>query len=55
VPSHVFKLVYDSETRQAWAHWQRNRDDEVASRPISYSELVRRTGIEWLPVGATMP
>ena len=37
VPSHVFKLVYDSETRQAWAHWQRNRDDEVASRPISYS------------------
>jgi len=55
VPSHLFKLVYDSETRQAWAHWQRNRDDEVASRPINYSELVRRTGIEWLPVGATKP
>ncbi len=55
VPSHLFKLVYDSDSRQAWAHWQSNRDDEIASRPISYSELVRRTGVEWLPAGATKP
>ncbi len=52
VPSHLFKLVYDSVTRQAWAHWQANRDDERASRPISYDELVRRTGVQWLPPGA---
>lgn len=25
VPSHLFKLVYDSQTRQAWAHWQANQ------------------------------
>ena len=49
VPTHLFKLVYDSHTQRAWAHWQANRDDEKASRPISYEELVRRTGVEWLP------
>lgn len=49
VPSHLFKLVYDSHTRRAWAHWQANDDDERASAPISYRELVRRTGTEWLP------
>ncbi|MCV2371363.1 DNA/RNA non-specific endonuclease [Paucibacter oligotrophus] len=52
VPTHVFKLVFDSQTRKAWAHWQRNADDEVASKPISYSELVQRTGVQWLPAGA---
>lgn len=49
VPSHLFKLVYDATTHRAWAHWQANRDDEKASRPISYEELVRRTGVDWLP------
>jgi endonuclease G len=48
VPSHLFKLVYDPSTGKAWAHWQANHDDEVVSRPISYAELVQRTGIEWL-------
>lgn len=55
VPSHLFKLVYDPQTRQAWAHWQANRDDERASRPISYAELVRRTGVQWLPRAALAP
>ncbi|MCX2861311.1 DNA/RNA non-specific endonuclease [Paucibacter sp. PLA-PC-4] len=55
VPSHLFKLVYDSHTGQAWAHWQANRDDEQASRPISYQELVRRTRVEWLPRQAARP
>lgn len=49
VPSHLFKLVYDSRTHRAWAHWQANHDDERVSRPITYEELVRRTGINWLP------
>ncbi|RYE39974.1 MAG: DNA/RNA non-specific endonuclease [Hyphomicrobiales bacterium] len=49
VPSHLFKLVYDSRTHRAWAHWQANSDDEKVSRPISYEELVRRTGVDWLP------
>lgn len=49
VPSHLFKLVYDSQTQRAWAHWQANRDEERAGPPISYQELVRRTGTQWLP------
>ena len=49
VPTYLYKLVYDAETNRAWAHWQANRDDERISKPISYSELVQRTGIEFLP------
>lgn len=49
VPTHLYKLVYDAQTNRAWAHWQANRDDERISPPISYAELVRRTGIEFLP------
>lgn len=34
---------------RAWAHWHRNSDDEHGGPPISYKELVRRTGIEFQP------
>lgn len=49
VPSHLFKLVYDAQTHRAWAHWQANADQATITRPISYQELVKRTGIEFLP------
>lgn len=49
VPTHLFKLVYDASTQRAWAHWQANRPDERAGPPISYQELVKRTGVEFLP------
>lgn len=49
VPSHLFKLVYDSTTGKAWAHWQQNADDARAGPPISYSELSQRIGMELLP------
>lgn len=49
VPSHIFKLVYDITTNRAWAHWQENSPLARPGRPISYQELVRRTGIEFLP------
>jgi endonuclease G len=49
VPSHLFKLVYDAQTQRAWAHWQANADHAAVTRPISYQELVKRTGIEFLP------
>ena len=48
VPSYLYKLVYDESTGRAWAHWQANRAGERASRPITYKELVSRTGIEFL-------
>lgn len=49
VPSHLFKLVYDAETKKAWAHWQTNADDARADKPISYEELTKRIGMELLP------
>lgn len=49
VPTYLYKLVYDATTGRAWAHWQANREGERVSRPISYAELVQRTGIEFLP------
>ena len=49
VPQHLFKLVYDPSTNRAWAHWLDNRDDATPTRPLNYGELVRRTGIEFLP------
>ena len=49
VPSHLFKLVYDAQTGRAWAHWQQNADSTKAGPPISYGELVKRTGVNFLP------
>lgn len=50
VPSHLFKLVYDAQTGRAWVHWQANADSTKAGPPISYRELVQRTGVEFLPL-----
>ena len=49
VPKYLFKLVYDEQENRAWAHWHLNDDATRASQPISYGELVKRTGIEFLP------
>ncbi len=49
VPKYLFKLVYDQDKNKAWAHWHLNDNTTRASRPISYSELVQRTGIDFLP------
>lgn len=49
VPSHLFKLVYDPGSGKAWAHWQQNASDARTAPPISYEELVRRTGMRLLP------
>ena len=48
VPTYLYKLVYDATTGRAWAHWQANREGERVSQPISYAELVQRTGIKFL-------
>lgn len=49
VPKYLYKLVYDSTSGRAWAHWIENTDEARAGRPITYKELVQRTGIEFLP------
>ena len=48
VPNYLYKLVYDETTGRAWAYWQANRAGERVSRPISYEELSKRTGIGFL-------
>jgi len=47
-PAHLFTLVYDPSAQRAWAHWVENSDDAMVGKPISYEELVRRTGIKFL-------
>lgn len=49
VPHYLYKLVYDQSANRAWAHWVENTNDARPGKPISYAELVRRTGIEFLP------
>jgi endonuclease G len=49
VPKYLFKLVYDKEKGKAWAYWQENSGEAKASPPISYRELVERTGVRFLP------
>jgi endonuclease G len=53
VPSHLFKLVYDPHKNDAWAYWIENTDEAQMSPPISYPELVAKTGINFqLPIKA---
>jgi endonuclease G len=49
IPAHLFKLVYDKSENRAWAYWHDNVDEARVGRPITYAELVNRTGIEFLP------
>ena len=49
VPQFFYKLVYDASNGKSWAHWQANEPTRRVSEPISYEELVRRTGIEFVP------
>jgi endonuclease G len=49
VPAFLFKLVYDASSKRAWAYWQANDDATRGSKPITYAELVLRTGTVFLP------
>ncbi|QWE00824.1 DNA/RNA non-specific endonuclease [Polynucleobacter sp. JS-Mosq-20-D10] len=51
IPSHLYKLVYDPAKKLAWAHWVENTDDAQMNAPISYAELIQKTGIDFhLPI-----
>jgi endonuclease G len=47
IPSHIYKLVYDPNKKLAWAYWVENKDDAQMNAPISYAELVQKTGIDF--------
>ncbi len=49
VPQYFYKLVYDPSNGRSWAHWQANEPLRKVSAPITYEELVRRTGIDFVP------
>lgn len=51
VPKYLYKLVHDASKNRTWAHWIENADGAHAGPPISYAELVQRTGIVFLPSG----
>lgn len=55
VPTYLYKLVYDATTERSWAHWQQNHEGETVGRPITYPELVKRTGIVFLPMLHSKP
>jgi len=48
VPKYLFKLVYDEEKSKAWAYLHENTNSTKATAPISYEELVNRTGISFI-------
>jgi endonuclease G, mitochondrial len=48
IPKYLYKLVYDPATGRSWGHWLENTDEARVRAPISYDELVHRTGIEFL-------
>jgi endonuclease G len=51
IPSHLYKLVYDSNKNNAWAYWIENTNEATMTPPIPYQELVQKTGIDFhLPI-----
>ncbi|WP_114690342.1 DNA/RNA non-specific endonuclease [Polynucleobacter necessarius] len=52
IPSYLYKLIYDPNRNAAWAYWIENTNEASMSPPISYAELVQKTGIDFhLPLG----
>lgn len=47
IPSHLYKLVYDPHKNLAWAYWIENSNEATMRPPISYQELVEKTGIDF--------
>lgn len=49
VPTYLYKLVFDPAEGKAFAYWIENKNDARMSALISYTELVQRVGIDFLP------
>jgi len=47
IPSSLFKLIYDPAKNRAWAYWVDNTNDAPMMPPISYSELLEKTHIDF--------
>lgn len=54
IPSHLYKLVYDPNKKTAWAYWVENTNEANMTSPITYQELMQKTGIDFhLPIDNT--
>ena len=54
IPTHLYKLVYDPAKNSAWAYWIENTNEANMAPPISYQELLQKTGIDFhLPLDQT--
>lgn len=47
-PSHMFKLVYDPSAKKSWVHLYENKPGVKVTKPISYEQFVRQTGLNLL-------
>ncbi|MBU3578590.1 DNA/RNA non-specific endonuclease [Polynucleobacter sp. 73C-SIWE] len=47
IPSHLYKLVYDPSKNLVWAYWIENTNEATMTPPISYQDLVQKTGIDF--------
>lgn len=52
VPTQLFKLVYDPATKRAWSYILPNDNGAQVRSAYSYQDLVKVTGMQWLPAGA---
>jgi endonuclease G len=51
IPSHLYKLVYDPSKNTAWGYWIENTNEARMNPPITYQELMDKTGIDFhLPI-----
>lgn len=51
IPSHLYKLVYDPNKNTAWGYWIENTNEARMTPPITYQELMEKTGIDFrLPI-----
>ena len=48
VPTHLYKLVYDEDSRRAWAYVLPNTADAQVERPMDYADFVKVTGLDLL-------
>jgi endonuclease G len=51
IPTHLYKLVYDPSKNTAWGYWIENANEARMTPPITYQELMEKTGIDFhLPI-----
>lgn len=55
VPTRLFKLVYDQQSKRAWAHVVPNRADAQLHAPMDYKSFVSATGLKLLSAVETRP